>query len=178
MAETTTVDVGQPAAPSAPGLLQNPRILLIGGGALVVALIIWFARRSGAPASSSDDDSQVAGPNAALAIGSLESRLQERTGRLEETLAAIASGQSDTEGLISGLQDSQASALARLYATVVQGQGADSREAHEIRTAINSMISPGDAQTYRDMQNAFEQHSQQSTLDLIRSWPGMEGFEG
>lgn len=167
--DVSTVSVGPPAASAgAGGLLANRRVLLIGGGAVVLALVVYMMRRGGATANPDNESIDGATtPDQALALGSLESRVAERTGRLEEILATLGGNVSGgfagvNAGLgglgddLSGLRDLTNSGFGSVWDQIVDGQFADTAEAHEIRTGINTLLNPAGAQEYRDAQTAFE----------------------
>lgn len=104
MADGATLDVGAPQ--SGGSLISNPRILLLGGGVLLVVVIFLVTRRSGGSGGGSTDE--LAPSNVGVALGSLESRLKETSGRLEQQIAQQGAD-------IGQFSDATGTSLASLY---------------------------------------------------------------
>lgn len=144
-AGTGTIDVGSPGASSSP--LANPRVLLVIGGSVLLAVVFLLVRRSSSTPEATSSD--VAGPNAALAIGSLESRLKEGTGRLEELIAGQGTSLSGQLGGLSGQLGSLGDALGDIGSMQLSLGQRDLLEQHQIRTQIQALTDPANAQWYQ-----------------------------
>lgn len=83
------VVIGSPDPPSTPFGLP-PRVLLIGGGALALAIVFLLVKRQGSGSVAASGASTTAPgsltPDAAIALGSLESTLRQRSGDIEALL--------------------------------------------------------------------------------------------
>jgi len=146
------------------------KFVIIGGGAAALAFFLINRSGSSKSADTGSSDSavygQALGPNAALALGSLETQVLQQSGKLQEQ----AQGYYDqmTGQLASGFGslgtrlDTQAQNLSGIATGVdwISNQALVNQqllldEAHEIRTGIATQIDPAHAQQYRDLQTAF-----------------------
>lgn len=88
---------------------------IIGAGALLVGGFLLWQKSSGGGGSSSGDPNSTygaaLGPNAALALGDLQTRLMQESGRLQEQISAGFSGVGGGLAGLSSQLDAAASAL-------------------------------------------------------------------
>ena len=104
MAEEFSVPVGQPESPSLFSG-QRGRLLLLGGLGVAVAAVILIARRGGGGASS-DAENVAPGaltPDAAIALGSLEQQVRERSGMLAQQVGALGDTVNGLGATVGGL---------------------------------------------------------------------------
>lgn len=87
MADEFSVPVGTPAAESSIGGVPRRYVLLAGAG-VAVAAVVLLARRGGGPDVPAAENVApgTLTPDAAIALGSLEQQIRERSGRLEQQI--------------------------------------------------------------------------------------------
>lgn len=104
MSGVPELEIG-PGAGSGGGIAGIPtKYLILGAGALGVAALLFMNRSGGGGPATGNEPSPQLGPNAALALGGLETRVLQESGRLQEQFA-------DYFGDLSSIMDTRAGEL-------------------------------------------------------------------